>query len=211
MRTRSGRSRREIITGKSIEEFFQEALHSALANQGIEARARTVQYLVDLLARFSRSDALYEETEHGRGLRPLAAYYIAAAEAPPDERARLLRRMGDVALFVAGLFSASLQRKVVGLDYYISMGEGAYACVSEHLERRPDARVGSAVFNELSEKFARFVDALDEVSEGSQLSRDRDIMRLYELYLRTGSERAARRLRSLGIAPVRQDWTRHAH
>jgi hypothetical protein len=55
----------------------------------------------------------------------------------------------------------------------------------------------------LSDKFARFVDVLAEVGEQSGLSSQTDIMRLYEIWLRTGSRRAAERLRKLGIEPVR--------
>jgi hypothetical protein len=42
-------------------------------------------------------------------------------------------------------------------------------------------------------------------------SRDKDILRLYELWLTTGSQRAARLLRLLGIEPSQQPGSDREH
>jgi hypothetical protein len=55
------------------------------------------------------------------------------------------------------------------------------------------------VFAELAAKFQRFVDALNEVSEMSYRHSDRDVLRLYEIWLKTGSRRAYGLLRQLGV------------
>jgi hypothetical protein len=43
---------------------------------------------------------------------------------------------------------------------------------------------------------------LNEVSERSHLSSDKDVLRLYEIWMRTGSKRRESQLRKLGIEPV---------
>jgi hypothetical protein len=48
----------------------------------------------------------------------------------------------------------------------------------------------AGVFAEIAAKFQRLVDALNDVSEMSWRSRDRDVLRLYEVWLTTGSPRA---------------------
>ena len=58
------------------------------------------------------------------------------------------------------------------------------------------------VFEELSEKFVRFVDVLTEVSEASSLTDHKSLLRLYEKWLRTGSERTAAQLREHGVLPA---------
>ena len=46
------------------------------------------------------------------------------------------------------------------------------------------------------------VDALNEISESSYQHSDRDRLRLYELWVKTGSERSRTLLRKLGIEPA---------
>ncbi len=58
------------------------------------------------------------------------------------------------------------------------------------------------MFAELAAKFQRLVDALNDVSEMSWRSSDRDVLRLYEVWLRTGSPRAHALLRELGVSPA---------
>jgi hypothetical protein len=58
------------------------------------------------------------------------------------------------------------------------------------------------VFQELSAKFRRLVDALNEVAESACEHSDSDLLRLYEIYLRTGSPRARDLLLKLGVQPV---------
>ena len=51
---------------------------------------------------------------------------------------------------------------------------------------------------------ARVVRAGVDVRQESREIQDIDILRMYEIWLRTGSERAARRLREAGIEPNRR-------
>lgn len=60
----------------------------------------------------------------------------------------------------------------------------------------------AALFGELSAKFIRFVDVLNEVSEASALTNNLSLLRLYEKWLRTGSERSAAKLREKGVLPL---------
>ncbi|MND03270.1 hypothetical protein D3C83_230140 [compost metagenome] len=46
------------------------------------------------------------------------------------------------------------------------------------------------------------MDILSEVSEKASVRKDTDLLRLYELWVKTGSRRAAELLASEGIQPV---------
>lgn len=201
-----------VITSTSVGDFFHGALKSALSNQRIEATPDTVHYVVHLLSEFSRSDRLYEKTEHGYGLKPLALIYADVVySTDPSERRHALRRLGDVALFIAGLFSHSLNRKLVDLDYYVAMGGGAYGQLSSAGSRSSQGSSLLPVFAELSQKFTDFVDALAEVGEDANFSNDSDLLRSYENWLRTGSRRAAQQLRRAGIEPSESNISRARH
>lgn len=202
----------QLITETSLQEYFQSSVSDALENQNVEAGADTVHYVVNLLTFFSRTDRLFEHTRDGVMIRPLALLYAEAVQGTTsEERHRALRRLGDVALFISGAFSQSLNRRVVDIDYYVSMGGSAYSHLSETMRGTNRARVLGEVFNELASKFVVFVDVLGEVCEAATGSNDVDILRQYEVWLRTGSKRAADRLRAVGIHPSRNSSSRSRH
>jgi hypothetical protein len=89
-----------------------------------------------------------------------------------------------------------LRRKLVDVDYYVTLGGYAYGSLG-----RSDRDRWASVFAELSDKFVNFVDVLSEVSERSGLTSNTDLLRLYEKWLRTGSRRNGTLLVQLGIVP----------
>lgn len=202
----------QLITETSLQEYFQTSVSDALENQKVEAGADTVHYVVNLLTSYSRSERLFERTRDGVMIRPLASLYADAVEgATSDERNRALRRLGDVALFISGVFSQSLNRRVVDIDYYVSMGGSAYSHLSDTMRATNRGKALSGMFKELASKFVTFVDVLGEVSESPSCSNDSDVLRQYEIWLRTGSARAADRLRSAGIQPSTSSSSRLRH
>jgi hypothetical protein len=55
------------------------------------------------------------------------------------------------------------------------------------------------------------VDVLNEVSETSYTHTDKDILRLYEVWLKTGSKRCYEILKRLGVQPTSAGGTAFAH
>jgi hypothetical protein len=199
----SNRAGGELVTDVNVREHFRDSIQTALSNQKVEAREETVFYVVNLLAYYAHAENLFLQTPDGIDLKPLALIYAEAVAAHSvEERHTALKRLGDVALVISGLFPSSLNRKLVDVDYYIAMGGGAYGYLRDISRGSVRGRAFRAIFGELSSKFPVFVDVLAEVGERSSLSSQTDIMRLYEVWLRTGSRRAAERLRKLGIEPI---------
>lgn len=192
-----------LVKISSLEEFFRDSVDAAMATNKVVIDEHTSHYVVNLLTLFSRSEALYEQTQDGYALQPLASMFIEAVEAPSDvERDHKLQRIGDVALFVSGFFAGSLTHAAVDMDYYVYMGGGAYHSLSENSRRTLRARALHGVFAELAAKFQDMVDVLNEVRESAQASNDSNLLRTYELWLKTGSQRAARMLRGAGVYPM---------
>jgi len=197
----------------SLKEFFRDALHDALTHQHVAVEDQTEHYVVNLLTLFSDADALFERegAEPRSRLKPLAVMLGEALEAPTHEaRFRGLQRLGDVSLFIAGFFSAGFARKLVDIDYHIAMGGRAYGTLADNAGPAR-AQVLRGVFAELAAKFTPMVDALNEISETSYRHSDRDRLRLYELWIKTGSERSRGLLRKLGIEPAPAARTHFAH
>jgi hypothetical protein len=206
----SGAAKR-VLPVANLREFFKETLHGALQKQHLSVEDQTEQYVVNVLTLFARSEALYEDTPEGLRLKPLVAMLCEALTAPSGAaRNRSLQRLGDVSLFVAGFFAHGFARKLIDIDYHIAMGGRAYGCLAQSVGRgRGHALAG--VFAELSEKFQPMVDALNEVSEGGAAPSDADILRLYEIWLKTGSARCYAQLKRLGVDPTLAGGTAFTH
>lgn len=191
-----------LVTEKDLSSYFKSSILSALSDQQVEASEHTVVYLSSLLEYFSHTEHLFEKSEDGYQLKPLALYYADYSYAKsPQQRTLALRRLGDVALFISGLYSQSLNRKVVDIDYYIAMGGGAYAQLSHTHEKQFNSQVFSEIFTQLAANFVDYMDVLSEITK-AQHSSDSDILRQYEIWLRSGSRAAKKRLISQGIHPL---------
>ncbi len=192
-----------LIASSDLTVFFHEQIQQAITHQKVRTDAATSHYLTRLLTVFSRSDSLFEHTQNGVELRPLAMHYAEALEAPNEEvRNQNLQRLGDVALFVSGVFPDALNRQCVDVDYYIAMGGNAYGSLSALHHQSTRWRTRADIFQALAAQFRQFVDVLNEVCERAYFTNNHDVMRLYEKWQRTGSARLAGQLRQLGIEPI---------
>ncbi len=197
---RAGDRRTRIVPSSNVTEFFRDSIGEAVTRQQLEADDHTVHYVVNLLTLYTRSEDLYDQSPEGQELPPLATM-LADAMAATSDRAcnRSLRRLGDTALFMAGFFPDSLARKPVGVDYYIRMGGTAYGALADRSRNKPQGAALAGVFAELGRKFAAFVEVIGEISDLARHYTSRDILRLYERWLATGSPRVRNKLDALGV------------
>jgi hypothetical protein len=189
------------------QDYFRELITEALNKQKISTQPEVEFYLVNLLNEFMLTERLYTKSPDG-GVRDeaLAILLKKALEQPQlQAQSAQLRHIGDVSLYVAGFFQDSLNRKLVDVDYYIDIGGAAYQQVAV----RTEEEVLKVLYQELSQKFREWVEVLAEVSDKTAQKTERDILRMYELWVRTRSERAAKALQEAGILPnetIKKDW-----
>ena len=187
------------LVEKTPMEFFREELTKALEHQKVSTSTFTEFYLVNLLAGSMRSHDVSSD-EPGAADLPLAVLYARALAAPRNDRARLLRALGDTALFVSGFFAESLGRHRVDKKYYRSLGGYAYGHLSHSDEL---LGFGPEVYGELARQFHEFAEVLTEVADHTHATATDSVPYLYERWLKTGSQSAAARLVELGVAPIR--------
>ena len=109
------------------------------------------------------------------------------------------RRSGDTSLYVAGFFAESLTRSLVDVDYYVGLGQTAYAQLARSLGGRKS--IGE-VYEELAAKFPQFVDVLAQVRKRvaiAELNATSDVQRLYDIWLRTRDEWVEKKLKQAGL------------
>lgn len=183
-----------MISRMRPAEHFRELVSEAMEHQRVRTDEAALHYLSDLLACFV--------TREKEPAEPLAIMYLKALGEGREMQARRMKELGDTSLFTAGFFPDSLSRSLVDVDYYTAMGRASYGRLAE-MHASPNAKSPArTLFSELARKFTDFSDVLYEVSERCRLSSQRDILRVYERWLRTRSRLAERILRDAGIEPL---------
>ena len=202
-------TRDRVVRVSNLQEYFHDSITEVVARQRVEIDPHAAHYVVNLLTIFSRSNELYEDHAEHYGLRPLALMLAEASETDRlDHRSYLLQRIGDVALFIAGFFADGLAGKAVDIDYYVYMGGSAYDSLSDEIRGTVRGRAFAPVYRELAAKFQVLVDVLNEVADGARENSDTDLLRVYEVWLKTGSRRAESLLRQSGVVPLRAHLNR---
>lgn len=178
-------------------EFFRESLLAAMEKRGVRASEQSEVYLTTLL-----NDHLRSAGAVGRLDEPFSVRLAKAMHNSGAERFELLRTLGDDVLFASGFFAEHLERRGLTDDYVTGMGQLAYGGAASAL--RCYARE-QTIFDELAAQFHRFVDLLRHVSDSlvtSAAITQGDFVRLYERWLRTGSEVLASTLLRAGMIPT---------
>lgn len=183
-----------VIATADLENFFRGEFASARKSLGVEVEESAEYYVVNLLCEYSRRG-----NNPMPGDEPLAFLYKRALEAPTGERILILKNLGDLALYVAGFFTEFIERSLVDVSYYISMGGNAYTSLSDIFGSRPRGGPFAVVYDELARKFSALVDVLMEIADRSRSTNNDDLVRLYDRWTRTGSDRIHRLLVEKGL------------
>lgn len=191
-----------ILPASSVSGFFGEVVEDAMKARRVEATDGATRYLVALLTDYAhpREDA---EDALERPLTLLLDEALHAME--PAERFQRLRVIGDGVLYGCGFFGDHFEARGVDPKYLYGLGTRAYGAASSMLrlgqdDARPD------LFGELAQKFDVFVEVVAEVADATiamGTASSKGLLRIYERWLKTGSERLASALTSRGVMPTR--------
>ncbi|MBK9069598.1 MAG: hypothetical protein IPL79_01100 [Myxococcales bacterium] len=172
---------------ESVDGYFHEVVCDALQAVDVTTSSPAEWYLVSLLGDFATQRITDE---------PLALRLAGTIYAPPVERVKALKEVGDTSLYVAGFFGDSLNKSLVGKDYYCGIGATAY----RELSGRMDGTL-TEVYDELSSKFPGFVEVLAEVRRRVDIASG-DVVKIYERWIAQRDERAEQALRDMGVVLV---------
>jgi hypothetical protein len=174
------------------EQHFSEVVKEACENRQIRPQPVVEVYLVQLLQFYLDSRNFLKNRD------TFAELYLRAMNADKPERKELMRDVADRALYLTGFFGDSLQRKIVDIDYYAEIGSAAYSNLCAWTREDSLAHV----YQTFSKRFMDYVEVLNYISEKSTIQADQNVLRLYDRYLRTGSELAREKLNELGVVTV---------
>ena len=154
-----------LVQCTSVAAYFHEQVVAARNDQGLDATQSVEFYVVTILESFTHADTLFRVDEAGKRDSEALAQILQRAtfETTPGKQLDHYRRLGDLALYLSGLFADSLRRTSVGLSYYIGMGQAAYATLAHHGQNTNVAL--REIFGELSQSFAGWVEVLRQLGE----------------------------------------------
>ncbi|HEX9813705.1 MAG TPA: hypothetical protein VGB31_02020 [Myxococcota bacterium] len=175
---------------------FSELLAVALHKVQRQPSPMAIAYLVELL-----DERVLENPSGLGGEQTLAEALLAARCDRGVDRIRRMRELGDHALFVSGFLADSVLGGAVDPDYYRQIGRSAYGDVVSGLRGQGESGNWARLYCELAERFGEFAEVLAEVGDRTRPERPRDLLGVYERYLRTGSARDAERLLRAGYLP----------
>jgi hypothetical protein len=194
--------RPEIDLAANLETFFHDVVDDAMRKKQLAATAAAEYYLVSLLTDFAHPDARSSQTFE----RPITLLLDEALNAPGKERFEKLRVLGDGVLYVSGFFAQHLETRGVEVRYVTSLGARAYDSAGRALRRGTVDEAAPDLFFELAENFAQFAELLSAVAEKLSLAAppsSQGVLKLYERWLKTGSETLGAELAQRGVLPVR--------
>ena len=188
----------------SPELYFAELVRKGIENRKLKTAPQVETYLIGLLQHYLDARNLFQSTNSESGRKTpetLAEMYLLAQNSEAAVKAELLKRTGDRALYISGFFGDSLQRKLVDVDYYVEMGGQAYRSLA-HCTREDTM---AKVYETISFQFIDLVDVLTHISQNSMIQSNQGLLRLYERYVRTGSELAREKLVEMGVLTLPKD------
>ena len=192
----------DIELTSDLQSFFHHLVDEALEARHFAASEAAEHYLANVLADYAKPERL-------DGLdRPLTLLLDEALHAAGRERFERLRSLGDGVLYTSGFFADHLSTRGVELRYVRTLGARAYDGAASMLRQTAGEGTGAPdIFRELADNFAMFAEVVSSVADvlqaNSAQNSNRQVLRLYERWVKTGSAPLAVALAGKGLTPQR--------
>lgn len=183
-----------IVEG-NLRDFFHDLILEAASHHRASVSPPAMAYITDVLFKFHETAHLFDQ--QGVRIPVLADMLSLAMEADFYRRISLLQQMGDTSLMVSSYFPEALARRCVDVSYYQRMGEIAYSQLGSLTEE-------DSVFEELSEQFVDLSRLISHVAETTS-PKSYSVVKLIDLYMKTGSHGMLDQLKSQGVIPLRRN------
>jgi hypothetical protein len=169
----------------SIDNYFEEKINSYFNKNNLHLNPFAKSYLISLLKKFISTDEIRYRT--------LFEIYQKCIE---DQKISNFQYLGDHSLYIAGLFPHSLSRSLVGVNYYIQMGQLGYL----HAANMSANTSTQSLYKTMASNFKTYMNSLYSIGNDSLL---KDKMALYSQYLITENPEMLKELIKSGVYPTK--------
>jgi hypothetical protein len=195
--------RSKLQLASDLGSYFTSEVATAAKKQGLKMSEHACSYLALILLKFSQTEQLLvdnnsDEVSPSKTFPTLAKLWMDSLQSNPTEQFFKMQHLGDVALFTTGFFADRLDRRNIDMDYYFAMGENAYQRAG-HLRETLAHESRINVYFELAEHFSKCSEVFAELADTALLRSEKDILKLYEKWLKTRNFRISRMLGEVGV------------
>jgi len=175
---------KQFILDSSELSQWHTLVNEAEHDYGCQLDEAMQSYLVFTLMRFAKNQQL--------NAKALALDYLNSHHLPNSIRSEQLRDIGDQCLLVSGLYPQSAERRQVGVNYYVDLGQSAYQHIGAVTQRGV-----AELYQQLAESFILLMDLLQTIRQYSAPALQP--IAAMELWQQTGSRAAYKQISANGI------------
>lgn len=158
-----------LLIHSTSSALWQEVIKQAESKCSVNLKQELESYLISLLMRYTSKPEVATET--------IATTYLQALSENQKIQRITLQNVGDQCLLFAGLFPRIAEKRQVKISYFVGLGQGAYATISQ---------CANDVYGLLAIQFVVLMDVLQTIRQGSDLLP----LEAYEQWNEVGSQRA---------------------
>lgn len=120
-------SSKKLILNESLQSFFLDSLTEQNKKSLRPVPTEALYYSSEVLNEFVNPTKFFELNDEGKvrqkilGIKLLEAYQFSVTE-----QKRMYKDVGECALILCGMFNESVNRKILDINYYHSVGKEAY-------------------------------------------------------------------------------------
>lgn len=117
---------KNIVTAQSLQKFFFESLSKLNGKMANPLPDEAIFYSSDVLDRYCLSQDYFENIDGKIQEKVLGIKMLEASHKTRAEQEKIYRDVAETTLILCGCFSPSVEKKMVGWDYYSSLGKMAF-------------------------------------------------------------------------------------
>jgi len=151
-----------LIYEKELDGFFYHQLKMMNQKTLSPLSEETIIYSSQVMGSFGESQNYFEINEGKVREKSLGKKLMECQGFSLSKKKRMLRDVGDTALFICGFFAESLNKKLIDIRYYQDLGITAYSCLNGYV---PYYYEVPSFFGNLSKSFQIITTLMTQLSE----------------------------------------------
>lgn len=189
-----------------LQEYFRDKIKEKSKKLGINLDTSIEFYLVTLLDSF-----LKPKNFNYLSSTPLVFQLKSAIDNPTNQSIHTLKSLGDISLYISGIFPEYFDNKIYSINYYIQMGKNAYLHIAESISRIYQEEHFKGLYTNLAKNFKHLVELLNEIMDKNEFNFSdikgnyEEILKKYSRWADIGSPSIERSLIKSGLILNKSD------
>jgi hypothetical protein len=188
----------DVIQG--LDGFLAQEIENAEEKLRIQLSPYSKLYLLHLMKRLSEDEDFF--CSEVLKERPLGVLLLEAVHKDIFGKIRNLKIVGDLSLVFSGLFPEFLTRRMVDIDYFMSLGRKSYSLLSDTYSQYRTKRELFILYSQLVAEFFYLTEIMTEISDDMNFLDRSNIENINARWRKTGVAKYLEILSQNEIVPI---------